>query len=117
MEGLGLKFFVEGKKIKAFGESESLLQTLDENGKTGLYVLEPHHQRLKRIAEFIIMALNLGMSFLAGKGKSLKNQKKLKAPGGSESLLVKHLMKLAMPKSHSENLAASGKGGLPISSL
>ena len=76
MEGLGLKFFVEGKKLKAFGESESLLQTLDEIGKTGLYVLEPHHQRLKRIADFIFMAHNLGMSFLAGKGSLLEKTKK-----------------------------------------
>jgi hypothetical protein len=34
MEGLGLKIVVEGKKLKAFGESESLLQTLDEISKT-----------------------------------------------------------------------------------
>ena len=68
MEGLGLKFFVEGKKIKAFGESESLLQTLDENDKTGLYVLEPHHQRLKRIADFIFMCVNIGSSLMFGKG-------------------------------------------------
>ena len=68
MEGLGLKFFVEGKKLKAFGESESLLQTLDEIGKTGLYVLEPHHQRLKRIAEFIFMCQNLGSRDCIGKG-------------------------------------------------
>jgi hypothetical protein len=52
------------------------LQTLDEIGKTGLYVLEPHHQRLKRIADFIFMAHNLGMSFLAGKGSLLEKTKK-----------------------------------------
>ena len=67
---------------------KAFYKTLDENSKTGLYVLEPHHQRLKRIAEFIIMAFNLGMSFLAGKGMPPKKWKKVKALGVSESLLL-----------------------------
>ena len=50
-------------------ESESLLQTLDEIGKTGLYFVEPHHQRLKRIAEIIFMSKNIGMNVFIGKGK------------------------------------------------
>ena len=50
-------------------ESESLLQTLDEIGKTGLYFVEPHHQRLKRIADFIFMCINIGSRPLFGKGK------------------------------------------------
>ena len=49
-------------------ESESLLQTLDEIGKTGLYFVEPHHQRLKRIAEIIFMAYNIGRIVPFGKG-------------------------------------------------
>ena len=49
-------------------ESESLLQTLDEIGKTGLYFVEPHHQRLKRIAEIIFMVNNIGRSPVFGKG-------------------------------------------------
>ena len=49
-------------------ESESLLQTLDEIGKTGLYFVEPHHQRLKRIAEIIFMAKNIGTTNYFGKG-------------------------------------------------
>ncbi|WP_173474257.1 hypothetical protein [Fibrobacter succinogenes] len=63
------------KKIKAFGESESLLQTLDEIGKTGLYFVEPHHQRLKRIAEIIFMAKNIGTTNYFGKGIVKKNGK------------------------------------------
>ena len=51
---------------------KAFYKTLDENGKTGLYVLEPHHQRLKRIAELFIMPPNLGMSFLNGKGSPSK---------------------------------------------
>ena len=48
---------------------KAFYKTLDENGKTGLYLVEPHHQRLKRIAEIIIMCLNIGSPFLFGKGK------------------------------------------------
>jgi len=69
------------KKLKAFGESESLLQTLDEIGKTGLYLLEPHHQRLKRIASFIFMCQNIGTQNSLGKGcRRKKSQSKKKTP-------------------------------------
>ena len=44
------------------------MQTLDEIGKTGLYFVEPHHQRLKRIAEIIFMSKNIGMNVFIGKG-------------------------------------------------
>ena len=51
--GLGLK----GKKLRLPVSPKAFYKRFDEIGKTGLYVLEPHHQRLKRIAEFIIMSL------------------------------------------------------------
>jgi hypothetical protein len=83
------------------------LQTLDEIGKTGLYVLEPHHQRLKRIADFIFMAHNLGMSFFDGKGLLLEKAKKNEGFREFRKPSVKHLMKLAKPESRFENFIAS----------
>jgi hypothetical protein len=66
---------------------KAFYKTLDENGKTGLYVLEPHHQRLKRIAEFIFMLPKLGMYLFDGKG-SLQNF--LKKNEGPRRSLLKH---------------------------
>jgi hypothetical protein len=65
---------------------KAFYKTLDENGKTGLYLVEPHHQRLKRIAEFIFMSPKLGTESYVGKGSPSKNRKKVKAFGDSESL-------------------------------
>ena len=57
---------------------KAFYKTLDENGKTGLYVLEPHHQRLKRIAEFIFMSPKLGTESYVGKGSPKIFWKKMK---------------------------------------
>ena len=88
-------------------ESESLLQTLDEINKAGLYFVEPHHQRLKRIAEIIFMSYNIGRIFSFGKGNvRLCHKKRLPVRSGSH--LTKHLMKPANPFRFTGTLPASG---------
>ena len=55
--GSWFRLKVSGKKLRLSESPKAFYKLFDEIGKDGLYFVEPHHQRLKRIAVFIIMPL------------------------------------------------------------